>query len=196
MSYKQNSRSCGSSRPDFYPFGCAGKTEDIVDLLRNMWYCVDSLCKSRDCLFLHETAVAPLRERMAGFRKGNTMTLQDVYEQIGGDYQTAISRLLKEERIEKYVLKFLNDTSFQDLRSAMAAEDWDRGFEAAHTLKGVTMNLAFADLAEAVVTLTDELRPANRAGYDVQDFQKSYAEVERRYQKVHDTITQYSQSVS
>lgn len=124
------------------------------------------------------------------------MTLQEFYEQIGGDYQTAASRLLKDERIRKYVLKFLDDTSFQRLRSAMEAEDWDEGFEAAHTLKGVTMNLAFADLAEAVVILTDELRPANRAGYDVQDFQKAYAEIEGKYQKVYDAITQYSQSIS
>lgn len=124
------------------------------------------------------------------------MTLQEFYEQIGGDYQTAASRLLKDERIRKYVLKFLDDTSFQRLRSAMEAEDWDEGFEAAHTLKGVTMNLAFADLAEAVVILTDELRPANRAGYDVQDFQKAYAEIESKYQKVYDAITQYSQSIS
>ena len=58
------------------------------------------------------------------------------------------------------------------------------------------MNLAFADLAEAVVILTDELRPANRAGYDVQDFQKAYAEIESKYQKVYDAITQYSQSIS
>ena len=38
------------------------------------------------------------------------MTLQECYEAIGGDYQDVISRLRSDR--QKFVLKFLDDSSF------------------------------------------------------------------------------------
>ena len=40
------------------------------------------------------------------------MTLQECYEALGGDYQDVISRLRSDRLVQKFVLKFLDDSSF------------------------------------------------------------------------------------
>ena len=41
------------------------------------------------------------------------MTLQDLYTQIGGDYEGVLGRLMNSERmVQKFVLKFLADGSY------------------------------------------------------------------------------------
>ena len=91
------------------------------------------------------------------------MNVKGFYDAIGGSYDTALTRLMKDSMIERFVLKFPNDKSFSELESAVAAGDWDAAFSASHTLKGVSLNLAFAELGKAAETLTDALRPQNVA---------------------------------
>ena len=40
------------------------------------------------------------------------MTLKECYEAMGADYEAVMGRLRKEERILKYLTKFLEDPSF------------------------------------------------------------------------------------
>ncbi len=120
------------------------------------------------------------------------MTLQEFYGQIGGDYQTACARFLKDERIEKYVLKFANDKSYENLAAAMAAEDWAAGFEAAHSLKGVSLNLAFEKLSGAATELTEALREGNRGAHDAAELHAMFDAVEQEYQRVCGAIEEYS----
>ena len=69
------------------------------------------------------------------------MTLQEFYDRIGGDYKATISRLPSEALIKKFVLKYPGDPSFNQLKDALAAQDWELAFRASHTLKGVAHNL-------------------------------------------------------
>lgn len=69
------------------------------------------------------------------------MTLQEFYDRIGGDYKATISRLPSEALIKKFVLKYPGDPSFNQLKDALAAQDWELAFRASHTLKGVAQNL-------------------------------------------------------
>ncbi|MBQ4450179.1 MAG: Hpt domain-containing protein [Prevotella sp.] len=60
--------------------------------------------------------------------------------------------------VEKFVLKFPSDSSMQQLRDAIASEDYEVAFRAVHTLKGVAANLSFTELWKAASALTEQLR--------------------------------------
>ena len=87
------------------------------------------------------------------------MTLQECYAKLHGNYEDAKSRLAMDRLIEKFVLKFLGDTSMDLLKTSVAEGNIQESFRAAHTLKGVAANLAFTELMERVSELTEQLRP-------------------------------------
>ena len=74
------------------------------------------------------------------------MRIQEFYKEIGSDYEETARRLGSEELIRKFALKFLNDPSFEELESAFAEHEVEKAFRAAHTLKGVAINLGFDGL--------------------------------------------------
>lgn len=87
------------------------------------------------------------------------MTLQDLYTQIGGDYEGVLGRLMNSERmVQKFVLKFLADGSYELLLRSMEAQDYPEAFRAAHTIKGIGQNLGFTPLYELAGALSDALR--------------------------------------
>ena len=47
------------------------------------------------------------------------MTLRDCYAQMGGNYDDAVSRLMNESLMERFMKKFLSDPSFNDLKTAI-----------------------------------------------------------------------------
>ena len=71
------------------------------------------------------------------------MTLQDCYAALGGDYADVSARLHSDRLVQKFLLKYLDDPSFQQLCTAMEAKDYEQAFRAAHTIKGVCQNLSF-----------------------------------------------------
>ena len=89
------------------------------------------------------------------------MTLQECYAMMHGNYEDARSRLAMDKLIEKFMLKFLDDTSMDLLNKSVAAGDVQESFRAAHTLKGEAANLAFTELMERVSELTEQLRPCS-----------------------------------
>lgn len=88
------------------------------------------------------------------------MTLKECYAALGGDYDEVMGRLRSERLVQKFVLKFLNDGSYQLLLDSLAAGDREEAFRAAHTIKGVCANLAFNDLLASSEQLTEALRDA------------------------------------
>lgn len=86
------------------------------------------------------------------------MTLKECYAAMGGDYDEVMGRLRSEKLVQKFVLKFLNDGSYQLLLDSLAAGDRDEAFRAAHTIKGVCANLAFNTLLDSSEELTEALR--------------------------------------
>ena len=86
------------------------------------------------------------------------MTLKECYAALGGDYDEVMGRLRSEKLVQKFVLKFLNDGSYQLLCDSLAAGDREEAFRAAHTIKGVCANLAFNALLDSSETLTEALR--------------------------------------
>lgn len=112
------------------------------------------------------------------------MSIKDFYEMIGGSYTTALSRLMRDSLIEKFVLKFADDKTFGQLREAAEAENWDAAFAPAHTLKGVALNLAFENLGASANALTDALRPQNVDSRDPAALKAMFARVSEDYETV------------
>ncbi len=89
------------------------------------------------------------------------MTVRELYERIGGNYDEATSRLMNDALIGKFIVKFLDDTSYAQLMEGVEAADDEAIFRAAHTMKGVCGNLALTELFETSGQLTECYRAGN-----------------------------------
>lgn len=87
------------------------------------------------------------------------MTIQECYQQFGGDFDEVKKRLPSEALIKKFIAKFLDDRSFPDLQTALEEGSRESAFRAAHTLKGVCGNLSLSKLMNSASKLTELLRP-------------------------------------
>ena len=94
--------------------------------------------------------------------------IRAIYERIGADFDDVASRLGSPALVERFAGKFVQDESFSQLEDALAAHDAKAAFRAAHTLKGVALNLGLSNLAAPAVELTEALRPCGPEGVDVE----------------------------
>lgn len=92
---------------------------------------------------------------------GINMELREIYEQINGDYDSVFSRLHNDERIKKYLLKFINNKLDTLIRNALDAGDYETAFREAHNLKGICANLNIDKLGKSASELTEALRGRN-----------------------------------
>ena len=53
------------------------------------------------------------------------MTIQECYAALEGDYQEVLGRLYSDALVQKFVLKFLSDQSFQLLESSLKEENYE-----------------------------------------------------------------------
>ena len=111
------------------------------------------------------------------------MTVKECYEQMGSDYEGVLGRMGSEAMIKRFALKFLQDPSFNNLKENLEKNDGEEAFRAAHTLKGVCLNLGFDELYEASAEITEKFRGKETAGSEDM-FQK----VEEKYQKTVNAI--------
>ena len=86
------------------------------------------------------------------------MTLQECYAAMGGNYEDVMSRLRSERLVQKFVLKFLADGSYDLLCRSLEEKDYENAFRAAHTIKGMCQNLDFTRLYESSAQLSEALR--------------------------------------
>ena len=86
------------------------------------------------------------------------MTLQECYAAMEGDYQDALGRLRSDRLVQKFVLKFLADGSYDLLTQSMEEENYAEAFRAAHTIKGVCQNLGLTKLLNSSSELAEALR--------------------------------------
>ncbi len=89
------------------------------------------------------------------------MNIKEFYDFIGENYNEVIDRLRVESRIVKYVTKFPADTCFKALCDAMNNKNYEEAFRAAHTMKGISLNLGFQNLFHKASEITEKLRNFN-----------------------------------
>lgn len=113
------------------------------------------------------------------------MTIKEFYSTIGADYEEIMGRLRKEDRIQKFLLKFLEDGSYELLCRSIEEGDMEEAFRAAHTIKGVCQNLSLANLYEPASRLSDHLK--QHKAYD-EEAALLLEQVKKEYQVVTDSI--------
>ena len=84
-----------------------------------------------------------------------------ILEKAGFEVEEAMKRFMNSEQLWiKFLKKFKADSSYADLVKAMGEGDRTKAFEAAHTLKGITGNLALSRFNELISEQTEYLRGA------------------------------------
>ncbi len=119
------------------------------------------------------------------------MTIESCYNKLGGDYKGVLERLGSEALVQRFLIRFLSDTSFEDLKAGIEDQNGEKAFRGAHTLKGVCMNLAFDDLFVVSNELTEHLRGGELA----EGYEKLFEKVEVEYKKTIDAIREFSDSL-
>lgn len=89
------------------------------------------------------------------------MTIKECYAAFDGNYDEVLSRLMREQTVQKFLFKFLDDKSYGLLIAAMDSGNSEEAFRAAHTIKGVCQNLAFTRLYKSSDAITEILRTGN-----------------------------------
>lgn len=100
------------------------------------------------------------------------MTIREFYECTGGNYEEVLARFLSEERTARFLHMFPKDPSFDGVEAVFpekAEEPFEEvseavlreAFRAAHTLKGVCLNLGFKRLYASASAVTEALREAD-----------------------------------
>lgn len=103
------------------------------------------------------------------------MTVKECYEQMGGNYDDVMSRLRTDERITKFLIKVADDHSYELLCDSIASNNVGDAFRAAHTLKGVCMNLSLTRLYTSADRITEALRGKTEIEPNVADLLKTVA---------------------
>lgn len=106
------------------------------------------------------------------------MTLRECYAKLEGDFEGTLGRLCSEKLVERFALKFLADDSYSLLEKSLEAGNYNEAFRAAHTLKGVGLNLGFTKLFEVSDVLTEALRD----GSGLED-RELFEKVKEEYQR-------------
>lgn len=86
------------------------------------------------------------------------MALRDFYALLDVNFDEVIARLRREDRIVLYLEQTLSDPSFGILDDAMKRRDYETAFRAAHTIKGMSLNLVLSPLAQTASDLVECLR--------------------------------------
>ena len=122
------------------------------------------------------------------------MTIQELYEKIGGNYDQAV-RVMKSERlIDKYVRKLKNSGVDAMLAEAGASMDPTKLFESAHAMKGVCSNLGLDALAKAADEITEEFRPGNPRKLSDDAVREKLRAIDERYRATAEGIRAYEES--
>ena len=109
------------------------------------------------------------------------MTVQELYQQIGGSYDDAKRILPMDKLIAKFVVKFLDDKSAETLFSAWDARDTATLFEGAHAMKGVCANIGLTALSTSASALAEEFRPGRERAMDDAEVQRRIDELRASY---------------
>ncbi len=112
------------------------------------------------------------------------MNIRDCYDIFGGDYDGVVARMCGEERVARFIPKFVSDPTYEELCNSIAAEDWETAFRASHTMKGVCANFGFTKLQQSSSDLCETLR----SGSPNDDTMPLFEEVKKDYEVVVDAL--------
>lgn len=86
------------------------------------------------------------------------MTIQELYEKVGGDYEDVIRRLQKENLIDRFVRMYESGSKIEILVSAYQEQDYAKVFDISHDLKGMSANLSFHRMNQTMTEICEAVR--------------------------------------
>ena len=111
------------------------------------------------------------------------MTIPELYEKIGGSYESAKKILPTDKMIAKFVQRFLADKSAGKLFAAHENGDETGMFEGSHALKGVCANLGMNELSRLASEISEEYRPGNAKTMSPEQVEQHFADLKTLYDK-------------
>lgn len=121
------------------------------------------------------------------------MTLPELYQTIGGDYDQALRVLHIEKLIDKHIRKFPKNGVVDKLLDAGKTMDPTGLFETAHAVKGVCANLGLTVLSDAAAEITEEFRPGNARKLSDAEIGEKLHNIEDMYNRIKEGIRQYEE---
>ena len=122
------------------------------------------------------------------------MTLQELYQNIGGSYEQAVRVLRIEKLIDKHIRKFTKNQIVEKLLDAGKRRDPEEMFECAHAMKGVCANLGLTGLSELASELADEYREGNERRLSDEEISGRLDIIEQKYRKTAGEILRYEEN--
>lgn len=107
------------------------------------------------------------------------------------DVEGTLSRFCdNDELYMKFLLRFPDEDRITPIKDSVSAQNYDMLLQAAHKLKGTSANLGMNRLSAKAEKIVRKVRNGERFG-----FEDDYAEVEKEYSLVCQTIRAYSESI-
>ena len=119
------------------------------------------------------------------------MTLQELYKEIGGDYESAMKVLRVEKLMDKHIRKFVTGGVITNLLEAGETMDAERLFETSHAAKGVCGNLGLVKLADMASDISEEFRPGNARKLSDEEVKAKLGEIAALYEVTAKGIEEY-----
>lgn len=112
------------------------------------------------------------------------MNIQEFYDSINENYENVSSRMMGNQKlVEKFVRKFLDDPTYEQIKEAAAKPDYDELLRTTHTMKGIASNLEFTHLQQKSAKAVDMIRAGQQ-----EEVLPVVDEIEKEYQKVVENI--------
>ena len=121
------------------------------------------------------------------------MTLQELYSQIGGDYEQALRVMRVEKLIDKHIRKLVTNGVVDGLVDAAERMEPAELFDAAHAMKGICANLGLTALAEMASEIAEEYRGGNQRKLTDEQAKEKISQIEALYRKTAESIGKYAQ---
>ena len=119
------------------------------------------------------------------------MTIPELYESIGGNYESAKRILMNDKLISRFIAKLLDDGSCARLLAAEESMDAAGLFEGAHAMKGVYANLGLDALSHAASEIAEEFRPGNPRKLSDEEVHARLAEIRTQNERAIDGIRRF-----
>ena len=103
-------------------------------------------------------------------------------ELAGVDFEMTLNRFSNNEGLlERFVKKFPNDKTFEELNAAVSGKRYGDVERSAHTLKGIAANLGFQYLSDLSAEVVNLVRSEH---YDKDNIGVAFSRVAKEYEKV------------
>ncbi len=119
------------------------------------------------------------------------MTLKELYETIGGDYEQALRVLRMDKLVDKHIRKYVKNGVVEKLVDAGNRMDPNEMFECAHAVKGISGNLGLRELSEMASEIAEEFRAGNVRRMSDEEVAKKLSDIDARFRTTADGIRAY-----